>query len=1379
MAWSGTACYLKKIPYQKNEAKLMASPSNQQRGRGLERIFILAIVIVMGLLFYQLFNVLKRDFDEVPLRVADGSMVNLNHDKPAERIAYLLQKGFYFEDPKDIQLIRSTIAKQTVPGEYIDNIGALNKQKYNVKAEEAYANGGVSFQRRVKLSRSLLGFTGPDSLRYEQEKTAPEALSSSLSLGLGKHKISGRLYNGEGASLNGVMVRLEMILPKDSTYSASVDEVDKRIVEYRNGVRKVFVLDSAGHRQLESLTAYTRTAGNGGFSFEALPDDKAFSVLPLQPGYQFGPSKGVQKLDENTSFNFYQSVHSLKLLSTKDYNNLRKEKALIVREPAEFIKWYWVIAACFLGGFILIHILLSIRLPQTDQLIIPVVMALTGISLLTLLSLQDPLRDRFLSRSTLGYFIAGLTGLIILLLFNFRKFTTDSGLYRMFLRKYQPAKGWQWAVAATGLLILTILLGTGPEGSGVKVNLFGFQPSEIVKFLIILFLAGFFATNERFISEYRSWKKRWYFFSFAVIAILASIILFLMLGDLGPAIVVCFTFIILFSFSRGDFILMAGAVVLYVLCGWVLKNIWLATGVTILILVLVMLFSRKQISESSIMALIVIAGFLLLDQVPFIDEVFPGPVQRLVDRKAIWENAWDNEVFGGDHVANGIWAMSSGGLTGQGIGEGFAKTIPEAHTDMILPSLGEEFGLAGIICIFILFLVYLHRSILIGRQTGTPFLFYLCAGIGVGTFVQFLLIAGGSIGALPLSGVSLPFVSYGGSSLIINLLAAGFLLSASFVRGSAVQMQFITKQQDRNLVPALVAACIGLLLLTSNVGRYLFNNEKWVVEPALVADRSGARMFSYNPRIAILINKLEAGDLYDRKGMLLATSKKEHLAKQRDSLIATGLEKYKLDSISHKRQDRFYPYGEHMFFWTGDINTGLFMGSTNGYFAEYELLAELRGFDAPSVNYHVKASRFREDRFLPETAVEMSIVKSNYGALAPLLLAGINSVEVENFKKQNRNVQLSMDASLQTFLNQSLQKDDSLLNKRVSVVIMEDSGDVLASSAYPLPQINDWEQMMLTPAEQNSLAGWITNKDLGFTHATQPGSTAKILTAMAALNKLGPGITTKVINIKQQDLIRTKGLEPDEPGNITMERAIVKSNNSYFIKLANEMQLQEEMGNLYIQTGMFLRGVGGYYYSGDLGNEVQQNKWRDLWRRTEFRSIRSYNPNDIRRTRGRGVSGMAWGQGELISTPASVARMVSAVANKGIMPANRYVLKISDSLQPLKPGVAIARDSVYGDILKEFMIKQSFNKTATLGISVAGKTGTPERIVKGRRINDGWYVFFAPKKNGKGNIVVCIRIEDTKGSSDAIKLAAKHVVPRLLQQGYIKGFGEEARPALD
>ena len=71
--------------------------------------------------------------------------------------------------------------------------------------------------------------------------------------------------------------------------------------------------------------------------------------------------------------------------------------------------------------------------------------------------------------------------------------------------------------------------------------------------MIVVFLAGFFAANEKFIAEYARWQKRWQFFSFALLAILGIIFLFLILGDLGPAMVSCFSWLIHFSFSRGVF----------------------------------------------------------------------------------------------------------------------------------------------------------------------------------------------------------------------------------------------------------------------------------------------------------------------------------------------------------------------------------------------------------------------------------------------------------------------------------------------------------------------------------------------------------------------------------------------------------------------------------------------------------------------------------------------------------------------------------------------------------------------------------------------------------------------------------------------------------
>jgi hypothetical protein len=250
-------------------------------------------------------------------------------------------------------------------------------------------------------------------------------------------------------------------------------------------------------------------------------------------------------------------------------------------------------------------------------------------------------------------------------------------------------------------------------------------------------------------------------------------------------------------------------------------------------------------------------------------------------------------------------------------------------------------------------------------------------------------------------------------------------------------------------------------------------NKKWIVQPALVADRSGARMFSYNPRIQILMNRLQAGALYDRQHYLLATSKPEQIRQQRDSLLAVGLEPNSLDVLQHRRQDRYYPFGTHLFFWTGDANTGLFTGGNNGYFAEYRHGAELRGFKTNGATQAAMASRFRESPFLPQTRQEMILAKPDYSALTPLILAGVNSKEVTAFKQQNRDVQLALDARLQTRLQKALQSDETLLGKRTSVVILEDStGDVLASAVYPLPLVQDLPMRHNPAPRQNWLPRW-------------------------------------------------------------------------------------------------------------------------------------------------------------------------------------------------------------------------------------------------------------------------------------------------------------------
>ncbi len=433
------------------------------RSRNLERIFLAAIGAVLLYLFLQLFSVLQKDFEEVPKRLGDGSMINLAQGDRANNLAALLQRGFYFEDPRDIELIRAVAAQGFQGIEEMDNIGELNKRAFEVSTDDAYNKGGDAFRKRAKVSRLLIGFSGADSLRFERERTAPPALPATVNVGLGKHVISGAIQTQEEAASGGVLVRLQMILPQDSLYSDAVEDEGRTVRDASATLLKVYTVDSFNRRQLISLTGYARTDNNGKFFFEGLPADKAFELLPLKPGFQFGSSKGVQDLEDDATFNFIQAPHKMKLFSTHDFNNLRKEKALIVRMPHQVQEWYWIIVASFFAGFFLLHLFLSFRFPSADQLILPAVMLLTGISFLTLLSLQDPLRDRFFGRSTIFYFGGGIAGIFIILLFNLRKFTTDSGLFRLFIFKNnnKAANGWPWAIGAMGLLLLTILFGSG------------------------------------------------------------------------------------------------------------------------------------------------------------------------------------------------------------------------------------------------------------------------------------------------------------------------------------------------------------------------------------------------------------------------------------------------------------------------------------------------------------------------------------------------------------------------------------------------------------------------------------------------------------------------------------------------------------------------------------------------------------------------------------------------------------------------------------------------------------------------------------------------------------------------------------------------------
>jgi len=144
-------------------------------------------------------------------------------------------------------------------------------------------------------------------------------------------------------------------------------------------------------------------------------------------------------------------------------------------------------------------------------------------------------------------------------------------------------------------------------------------------------------------------------------------------------------------------------------------------------------------------------------------------------------NPWDDAQKGGFQLIQSFIALGSGGLTGVGLGSSIQKLsyLPESHTDFIFSIIGEEFGFIGVVAVIALFLVLFMRGIEIANRTKDRFVHYLAIGLSMMISLQALINFAVATGLVPTKGLPLPFISYGGSSLLVNMLAVGILLNIS------------------------------------------------------------------------------------------------------------------------------------------------------------------------------------------------------------------------------------------------------------------------------------------------------------------------------------------------------------------------------------------------------------------------------------------------------------------------------------------------------------------------------------------------------------------------------------------------------------------------
>lgn len=321
-----------------------------------------------------------------------------------------------------------------------------------------------------------------------------------------------------------------------------------------------------------------------------------------------------------------------------------------------------------------------------------------------------------------------LTGLLALLLIT------------LLLHNYRVLADYKYIYALAGVVALLLPIFFGVEQGGARswlnLGIFQVQPSEFVKILLVLFLAAFLAENRLVLSEGtrsvfgvglpgpQEWGPLLGMWGI-------SLLLLIFQKDLGTALIYFGTFLAMVYIST--------ARVAYVFFGLVL---FLAGA----------------------------AGSYQLF----------GHVRQRVE---VWLNPWRYVETAGYQVVQSLFALAAGGLTGTGLGAGHPGYIPAVHTDFIFSAITEETGLLGGIGMILLYMFFVYRGFRIALSARNDFAALLAAGLTALMGLQAFIIIGGVTKLLPLTGVTLPFVSYGGSSLVANFVILGLLLIISHEAG--------------------------------------------------------------------------------------------------------------------------------------------------------------------------------------------------------------------------------------------------------------------------------------------------------------------------------------------------------------------------------------------------------------------------------------------------------------------------------------------------------------------------------------------------------------------------------------------------------------------
>lgn len=311
------------------------------------------------------------------------------------------------------------------------------------------------------------------------------------------------------------------------------------------------------------------------------------------------------------------------------------------------------------------------------------------------------------------------------------------------------------------LLILVLIIGKKVSGSKswIGFGIFSFQPSEFAKIATILMLSNFLSRNNTQINSFRD-------ILFALAIGFTPVFLILLEPDMGSSLVYMFLILVLL-FKKGISLFWLIVVISPAMTA-ISAIFGLTTFIVTLIFLLGVLFylNKDLFLNSSVLALNLAAGF-------FADYVFNLLSPHQQARILSFLDPFSDPLGTGYNSIQSMVAVGSGGLFGKGFMNGNQtqlQYIPEQWTDFIFCSISEEFGFIGSTLVIILFLVLLIRILKNSSQTKDEFLSLTQVGIFSVLFIHFFINVGMVIGLVPIIGVPLPFVSYGGSSLITNVI---------------------------------------------------------------------------------------------------------------------------------------------------------------------------------------------------------------------------------------------------------------------------------------------------------------------------------------------------------------------------------------------------------------------------------------------------------------------------------------------------------------------------------------------------------------------------------------------------------------------------------